>query len=75
MNSSFSPARVCFALGLVAALLAGCHSGRTTASIGVSSPPPPLIGSTAIAAYDDYARGVAPASKIHVETLAQVDPE
>jgi hypothetical protein len=73
MKFSLSPARLALGLGFLVALLAGCRSGRPTASIGVSSPPAPLIGSTPIAAYDDYARGVAPATKIHIESVAQVD--
>ena len=67
-----SPAllRLSFGLGLV--LLVGCRTSRPTASIGVSSPPPPLIGSAPISAYDDYALGVAPNEKVRVESLAQL---
>jgi hypothetical protein len=58
---------------LAALLLAGCSSSQNMAHIGVSSPPPPLIGSTPIAAYDDFARATAPATKIRIEAVAQTD--
>jgi hypothetical protein len=71
--NSFSPARVLAALGLALVLLTGCRTGRPTASIGISSPPPPRIGSSPIVAYDDYARAIAPSPKVHIESLAQLD--
>jgi hypothetical protein len=61
-------------LGFAAIFLSGCASSEPVAAIGVSSPPPPLVGSTPIAAYDDYARATAPASKIRIEAVAQADP-
>jgi hypothetical protein len=73
MNFPSSPTRL-FAgfLALALVLLAGCRTAKPTASIGISSPPPPLIGSAPIAAYDDYARGIAPATSVHIESVAQL---
>lgn len=69
------PASARLVLGSMAfvGLLAGCHSGRPTAQIGVSSPPPPMIGSAPITAYDDYARVIAPANPARAEAVAQLD--
>jgi hypothetical protein len=75
MNFQFSPSRrVLVGLGIALVLLTGCRSARpsVSASIGITSPPPPAIGSSPIAAYDEYAWGVAPAEKVHVESLAQL---
>ncbi len=74
MNFPSAPARVLAGLSLGLVLLSGCRTNRPTASIGVSSPPPPLVGSSPIAAYDDYARSVAPATLVHVESVAQLGP-
>jgi hypothetical protein len=73
MNFSISPVRVLALSSLALVLLAGCRTARPTASIGISSPPPPRIGSSPIVAYDDYARAVAPAAKVHIESLAQLN--
>jgi hypothetical protein len=58
-------------LGLAAILLSGCASSESVATIGVSSPLPPLVGSSPIAAYDDYARAIAPPTRIRIESVAQ----
>jgi hypothetical protein len=66
--SSAGPLGLC----LAALFLAGCAtSSEQVGAIGVSSPPPPIIGSTPIAAYDDYARAIAPPTKIRIEAVAQ----
>lgn len=63
-------------VGLAVLLVTGCRNTPPRVSdIGVSSPPPPLFGSTPIAAYDDYARATAPATRVHIGTLAQVTPD
>lgn len=58
-------------IGLAALLFTGCRNAPRVGDIGVSSPPPPLIGSAPIAAYDDYARATAPIPA-RIETVAQV---
>jgi hypothetical protein len=45
-------------LPLALILLAGCHSPRQP--VAVTSPPPPILGSTPIAAYDAYALAIKP---------------
>ena len=42
----------------VVALFAGCAG--VTRPVGVTSPPPPVMGSAPIIAYDDYARALVP---------------
>jgi hypothetical protein len=64
-----SPAPLPFCLALL--FLAGCATTEPTAAIRVSSPPPPRVGSAPIAAYDDYARAVAPPLKARIEAVAQ----
>lgn len=58
-------------LGLGALVLTGCRSTPQVSAIDVSSPPPPLVGSVPIAAYDEYAAAVAPATKVRIEAVAQ----
>ena len=72
MNPLPSSRVACFCLSLAALALTGCRSSPTVSTIGVSSPPPPLVGSTPIAAYDDYAAATAPATKVRVEAVAQI---
>ena len=70
--SPLSPATALrLVLGLVLLiLLAGC----TTPSrpVGVTSPPPPLVGSAPISAYDDYALVIEPLRKMHIKTAIVV---
>ena len=72
MNPFPSSRAACLCLALAALALAGCRSSPTVSAIGVSSPPAPLIGSTPIAAYDDYAAATAPATKTRIEAVAQI---
>lgn len=67
-----APTRLC--LGLILIFLAGCSSSsQPIAAIGVSSPPPPSVGSAPIAAYDDYARAVARPDKGRIDVVALAD--
>lgn len=72
MNPSPPFRATCFCLGLAALALSGCRSSPTVSDIGVSSPPPPLVGSAPIVAYDDYARATVPAIQARIETVAQL---
>lgn len=63
------PASSRLGLGLAVLVLAGCSTPGQ--QVGVTSPPPPPIGSVPIAAYDDYARIMAPPLEVRIESFAQ----
>jgi hypothetical protein len=58
-------------LFVVAGLLAGCAAPQQ--EVGVSSPPPPLVGSAPLSAYDDYALAWAPPGQLGAPGLAQIE--
>lgn len=71
MKFPLLPAALRLFPGLILVFLAGCRNpSRPIAAVGVSSPPPPIVGSIPIAAYDDYARAVAPLDKVRVDAVA-----
>jgi len=54
------------------ALFAGC--ANRTRPVGVSSSPPPVVGSAPIIAYDDYAQVVVPLTRAKGKALAVIVP-
>ena len=73
--NTFSPASISatrFLCCLAVLLLVGCAAPNP--QVGVTSPPPPLIGSAPISAYDDYALALATMPKVRVEAVAVNSP-
>jgi len=62
-KSPISAAAACrLAAGIILILLAGCSTAPSR-PVAVTAPPPPIIGSAPITAYDAYALVIAPDSE------------
>lgn len=57
--------------GIVLLLLVGCSSAPSR-PVAVTAPPPPMIGSAPIAAYDDFALAIEPLRTTRFKTAIVV---